>query len=172
MYDQNCEAWWAQSDFLPLDTVVNYWCSNNPNCREPKTHALLAALDRGNVKYQRSDGQTFEDPIYELYQRNLILVERESFITWSRSVSSEMEQQNLQNNLGVTPRSETTYLNIIGALLNLMLTQSPGGQRYSAFNNQAAIIDMLLSHHSGKPGISQRTLEAKFAEAKRQLTSY
>jgi len=68
-------------------------------------------------------------------------------------------------------RAESTYLNIIGAMLDLMLSKSPGGQPYSTFVSQAAIISALLAHHEGKSGISARTLEEKFAAAKRSLTT-
>ena len=68
-------------------------------------------------------------------------------------------------------RAETTYLNIIGAMLALMLGKSPAGKPQSVFDNQAAIITALLGHHEGKPGISARTLEDKFAAAKRTLTA-
>lgn len=67
-------------------------------------------------------------------------------------------------------RAETTYLNIIGGLLALMLGKSPAGNPQSVFDNQAAIISALLAHHADKPGIAQRTLEEKFAAAKRSLT--
>jgi len=66
-------------------------------------------------------------------------------------------------------RSEGTYLNIIGGLLGLMLGRSPSGKAQSVFESQAMIISALLAHHDGKPGISSRTLEEKFAEAKRSL---
>ncbi len=68
-------------------------------------------------------------------------------------------------------RAETTYLNIIGGLVALMLGKSPAGKAQSVFDNQAAIIAALLGHHDGKPGISARTLEEKFAAAKRSLTA-
>ena len=68
-------------------------------------------------------------------------------------------------------RAETTYLNIIGAMLGLMLGKSPAGKPQSVFDSQAAIIAALLGHHEGKPGISARTLEDKFAAAKRSLAS-
>lgn len=68
-------------------------------------------------------------------------------------------------------RAETTYLNIIGALLALMLGKSPAGKPQSLFENQGAIISAMLAHHEGKPGISPRTLEDKFAAAKRSLTA-
>ncbi|MHB8744562.1 MAG: cell division protein ZapB [Sulfuricaulis sp.] len=68
-------------------------------------------------------------------------------------------------------RAETTYLNIIGALLGLLLGKSPSGNPYSSFTSQAAIISALLAHHDDKPGISARTLEDKLAAAKRSLES-
>lgn len=68
-------------------------------------------------------------------------------------------------------RAETTYLNIIGGLLGLLLGQSPNGKPYSSFASQAAVISTLLAHHDGKPGISARTLEDKLAAAKRSLGS-
>lgn len=69
------------------------------------------------------------------------------------------------------PRAETTYLNIIGGLLTLLLGQSPGGVRYSSFNTLESVISALIAHHNGRPGITERTLWAKFAEAKRQLST-
>ncbi|MDR6610534.1 hypothetical protein [Pseudomonas synxantha] len=69
-------------------------------------------------------------------------------------------------------RAESTYLNIIGGLLTLLLGQSPGGVRYSSFKNLESVISALIAHHSGRPGITERTLWAKFAEAKRQLSAY
>lgn len=68
-------------------------------------------------------------------------------------------------------RAETTYLNIIGALLALMLGKTPAGKPQSLFENQSAIISALLGHYPGKPGISPRTLEEKFAAAKRSLNA-
>ncbi|MDX9717799.1 MAG: ATP-binding protein [Thauera sp.] len=67
------------------------------------------------------------------------------------------------------PRSETTYLNIVGGLLTLLLGKSPTGTPYSSFETMEAVISALIAHHEGRPGISERTLWAKFAAAKRQL---
>ncbi|MGT2476523.1 hypothetical protein [Paraburkholderia terrae] len=67
-------------------------------------------------------------------------------------------------------REETTYLNIIGGLLHLLLGKSPGsGKKYSSFASQDAVISGLLAHFDGASGISKRTLESKFAEAKRSI---
>lgn len=68
-------------------------------------------------------------------------------------------------------RAETTYLNIVGGLLHLLLGKTPAGVAQSVFASQAAVISAMLAHHGGKPGISARTLEDKLAAAKRSLES-
>lgn len=69
------------------------------------------------------------------------------------------------------PRTETTHLHIIGAMLSVMLGDSPAGKPYSAFKSQEAIIDALIAHHPSTAGITARTLQTKFAEANRRLTN-
>lgn len=69
----------------------------------------------------------------------------------------------------VDQRSETTYLNIIGGLLSLMLGSSPAGVKQSVFANQGAIISAMLAHFEGMSGISVRTLEGKFSEANKSF---
>src|SRR3546814_183623 len=64
------------------------------------------------------------------------------------------------NTLG--PRSESTYLNIVGGLLTLLLGKSPSGMPYSSFLTQEAIISAMVAHHGNAMGITERTLQAKF----------
>ena len=66
-------------------------------------------------------------------------------------------------------RSETTYLNIIGGLLTLLLGKSPSGAAYSSFRSMDAVVSALLAHHEGRPGLSERTLWSKLAQARRHL---
>lgn len=68
-----------------------------------------------------------------------------------------------------SPRSESTYLNIVAGLLSLLLGHSPSGRPYSNFNTQEAVISAMIAHHSDRLGISQSTLENKFAQAKRHV---
>jgi hypothetical protein len=68
-------------------------------------------------------------------------------------------------------RSESTYLNIIGALLSLLLGETPAGKRYSVFKTQESIADALIAHHPSLMGINERTLQAKFAEANRRMAN-
>jgi hypothetical protein len=66
-------------------------------------------------------------------------------------------------------RAETTYQNIVGALLGLLLGQSPSGKPNSVFKSQSAVIDAIEAHYPEKGGLKKRTLEEKFAEARRSI---
>jgi hypothetical protein len=74
------------------------------------------------------------------------------------------------NDSAMSARAETTYLHIIGALLDVMLGHTPSGQAYSRFKTQESIVSAMLAHHGQRLGISERTLHAKFAAARRQLS--
>lgn len=69
----------------------------------------------------------------------------------------------------LSERSETTYQNIIGVLLNLFLDHSPAGNPLSVFKNQTSIVDAIIARHTDVPGLSKRTLDQKFAAANRSL---
>ncbi|MBG5756158.1 hypothetical protein I5E65_24570 [Pseudomonas aeruginosa] len=73
------------------------------------------------------------------------------------------------NQCPISDRAETTYLNIIGGMLELMLGQSPSGTPYSSFRTQEAIVSAMVANHGGAMGITERTLNGKFASAKRNL---
>ena len=60
-------------------------------------------------------------------------------------------------------RQETTYLNIIAALLVFIKEPRPGR------NSEAQIITELVENYREKKGISLRTLQEKFADAKRSF---
>jgi hypothetical protein len=66
-------------------------------------------------------------------------------------------------------RSEITYQNIIGVLVDLFLGHSPAGKPLSVFKNQAAIVDAIIARYGDVPGLSKRTLDEKFAAANRNL---
>jgi len=66
-------------------------------------------------------------------------------------------------------RSELTYQNIIGVLVDLLLGHSPAGKPLSVFKNQAAIVDAIIARHKDVPGLSKRTLDEKFSAANRSL---
>jgi hypothetical protein len=85
-------------------------------------------------------------------------------------LESENIHHLLKANRNVSDRSETAYLHIIGAMVSLFLDHSPSGKPHSVFRSQAAIVDALTAHFNNLSGISKRTLDEKFAAAKRSLS--
>lgn len=70
----------------------------------------------------------------------------------------------------LSDQSKTGYLAVIGALVETMLSSSDGGRRHSIFNSQSAIVDSIIAHYSGVPGLSKRSLDEKFAAGRRSLS--
>ena len=66
------------------------------------------------------------------------------------------------------PRSEATYQRIIGGLIQL-LTGETSGKANSIFRNQEAVVQALVFNYGDRDGISERTLDEKFAKAKARL---
>jgi hypothetical protein len=108
--------------------------------------ALRARLEKAAEEYRKLRAE-----------RDALIVERDALTE---------QTKDLQN---PGPRAGTTYMNIIGALLAVMLGKSPAGKANSVFTSQSAVIDQVLAHYENKPGISRRNLEDKFSESKKSL---
>jgi hypothetical protein len=114
---------------------------------------------------QDKDGpKDYPSKALSLPKDGALVVETEALIDFANLINGAV-------NAPPTQKEKTTYLNIIGGLLDLMLGETPSGKKQSVFNNNTAIIDGLLARHNGRRGISKRTLEEKFAEAKRSLNA-
>ncbi|QDH68620.1 protein kinase [Pseudomonas azotoformans] len=70
----------------------------------------------------------------------------------------------------ISGQSKAGYLNVIGALVNTLLGSSESGRRHSIFDSQASIVDSITAHYSEVPGLSKRSLDEKFAAARRSLS--
>jgi hypothetical protein len=66
-------------------------------------------------------------------------------------------------------RSETTYQNIIAALLDCIAGNLPGVVKHPSFDSEAKLIDSIDQHFRGYAGLSKSNLSRKFPEAKRNL---
>ena len=129
---------------------------------ERSTHAAINADTFRALQADRDALKNRVEKAIEVYQT--LKQDRDAIADERDSLRATVEKMNAPGE-----RSETTYQNIIGGLLGLMLGKTPAGNSQSSFGNQAAIISALLAHHEGKPGISARTLEEKFAASKRSL---
>lgn len=162
---QSCNAYWAEAEYLPISAIVDYWCENDPECHKAKFFALVAACERGEIDYVRADGKNFQDPVLDLANRDILLIHRESFEVWIK----KFPEKRVGDILPMRQPTETVYLNIIGALIEVMLTKTSSGKPISLFDSQASVIESLMAFFPGTPGIAKRTLEEKFAEGKRSL---
>lgn len=98
----------------------------------------------------------------------LIGTERRNTLVRAPSEIEANDRHSMEAN-ELSLRAETTYLNIIGAMLELTLGRTLQGQPTSVYRTQEALIAALVESNGAKLGIAQRTLERKFAEAKRRL---
>jgi hypothetical protein len=87
--NNTCDPIWEHADWLPPEYILDRWCQQDARCRYAKQQALLSACERGEVYYRRSDGKTFDDPIHELSARGILLIDRDSFITWVTAIEGQ-----------------------------------------------------------------------------------
>jgi len=86
----------------------------------------------------------------------------------------KQEDQPTSRQLG--DRAETTYLNIVAALLEVISEGIPNPEKRDGkfgpiygFNSEAKLITAIAEHFMGYDGLSQSNLQRKFPEAKRSL---
>ncbi len=68
-------------------------------------------------------------------------------------------------------RAESTYQNIIAALLDCIAGNLPEVEKHSSFASEAKLIEAIDEHYRGYGGLSKSNLSRKFPEAKRALQS-
>jgi hypothetical protein len=68
-------------------------------------------------------------------------------------------------------RAESTYQNIIAALLDCIAGNLPGIEKHPSFPSEAKLIEAIDDHFRGYKGLSKSNLSRKFPEAKKALLS-
>lgn len=68
-------------------------------------------------------------------------------------------------------RAESTYQNIIAALLDCIAGNLPNIKKHPSFPNEAKLIEAIEDHFRGYGGLSKSNFSRKFPEAKRSLQS-
>lgn len=120
----------------------------------------LPKRDQGD---SRSDWERREDlvwfPVGTLPPGDAVLVVRvESLAKLLASLSDEVTKEK-----PLTVRERDNLLTVVGVLVELIQSAKAGR------DSEAAVIEEMVENYGEKPGISKRTLEQKFAEAKRVL---
>lgn len=115
-----------------------------------------------------------------------IMVMVADFVAWATALPTHWElpeemkrmgpypeaEEGLQDGGGdkpLTPRAETTYLNIIAALLDCIAGNLPNVQKHPSFASEAKLIKVIDEQFRGYSGLSQSNLSRKFPEAKRSM---
>ena len=129
---------------------------------ERNTHAAISADSFRALQADRDALKARVEKAAEEYRK--LRSERDALVAERDALAEQ-----IKNPQDPGPRAQTTYLNIIGAMVAVVLGKSPAGKPNSVFNSQSAMIDQVLAHYNGKPGISRRSLEEKFAEGKKSL---
>ncbi len=65
--------------------------------------------------------------------------------------------------------AKTTYLNIIGILLEVIDGEFPDVEKHPGITNEVELIEIISTCFGNSHGLSERTLQRKFPEAKRSL---
>lgn len=66
-------------------------------------------------------------------------------------------------------RAESTYQNIIAALLDVIAGKLPNVEAHPSFSSEAKLIETIDQQYRGYSGLSKSNLQRKFPEAKRSL---
>ena len=73
------------------------------------------------------------------------------------------------NNMGLHPRTETTYQNIVASLLDFIEGKIPGIEKHPSYVSDNKLIDAISTYYIGIAGLSQSTLAHKIPECRRAL---
>lgn len=129
-----------------------------------KRHGVNPLVDESNTDFVSYLLDGFS-PAQSLPDDSILVVRTKVLSDWLRSLSGEYELQKST----LQKKVETTYKNIIGGLVTLMLKKRKDGTPYSVYSSQSAIIDGLETNFPTAQGLSKRNLEIKFKEGKDSL---
>jgi hypothetical protein len=80
-----------------------------------------------------------------------------------------LNQTDASKSASLDSRSETTYLNIIGAMLETLVSKD---SENAQFSSESELKEFLSEKYEGFYGLSENNLGRKFAEAKKMIKSY
>ena len=146
---------------VQLEMLEKHIAENMIGMEEQKS---LLALHQEKRKKSQEEWKTLLRvegfvPAHSLPKDSVLVVRTQSLTIFEQSLSANVPLSEKP----VSPREHTTYLNIIGALLELIQTPRPGR------DVQTGVISEMLENYGDKYGISRSGLELKFAAANRSI---
>lgn len=88
-------------------------------------------------------------------------------IEWSNRKNVVKKGKN--KNIEPHPRSETTYQNMVAALMAFIEGKIPGIEKHTSYSNDNKLIDAISKYYSGIAGLTPSTLSHKIPECRRSL---
>lgn len=158
MFSFENEKYWEHVRWIPINILVDQWCRVDSVYKEAKIMAILSACERGELKYCRPADQRCKEPINELYDRNVLLIEKSSFLTWVVQFDDASSAEDR-----ITAREKNNLYAIIGGLLFLLLSDK------KTRRNQSRIINELTDVFGNVEPFSKSGLEKKMPEIKDAL---
>ena len=164
--DEDGEIYQIQ-DSLAKVHIINL-NQNRLNIEEEKADELLSQHKKDREEYvnERKEKNPADDYYYPaagLPQGSVLVVRTNALM----ELQERLLQEESEKRKPLDIREERTYLNIIGALLEVITGKSPGLQKHPDFISQAKLIEHFCDFEM--PGLSKSTLESKFAAAKRSI---
>jgi len=163
--DENGEIYQLQDSLAQMHITNSI--QNQVNIEEEKPEELLSQHKKDREEYvnERKEKNTADVyyPAAGLPQGSVLVVRTKALM----ELQERLSQEELKKRKPLDIREERTYLNIIGALLEVITGKSIGMQKHPDFISEAKLIQHFCDFEM--PGLSKSTLESKFAAAKRSI---
>ena len=170
-YPRILDGYLSRDELTIHRSDLKHWMSKNYPDQKPAflfdeiertTHAAINAdtfralqADRDALKIKLN---TLETKYHATEEENKVLRKKVDDLT-----------TNLKGMGAPHDRSEKSYQNIIVALLDYIQGNVPGIGKHPDFKSEAQLIEIVSEKYSGYGGLAKRTLEEKFAAAKKNF---
>ncbi|MFC1814395.1 hypothetical protein ACFL0M_00325 [Thermodesulfobacteriota bacterium] len=147
-----------------LEKIEERIASNNIG--EEQAKKLLDQHKKDREEYlnarEKKDNSADYYPAGGLPRDSVIVVRTQALI----DLQDRLSQDSSRKNVPLDSRSETTYLNIIGAMLETFVHRSHGE---IDFPSEAKLREFFSQKYAGFKGLTERTLAEKFSAAKKAI---
>ncbi len=130
-------------------------------------------------RYKIPDGK--EKKLKPSYHPSGVFPDKAELIVQRKDIESFenlLAEPSIVDSPNLSARAETSFLNMIGALLDVITTGIPSSEPTSSrigpaenFKTESRLISAIAHHYEGINGLSKRNLEKKFPAAKRSVNS-
>ena len=145
--------------------IARYYPDDKPSFLFGSANAHSHCISLGAYLAQSAELQAQQRELEKLRQELITLSsDLEALLSERQAQSNQLDGYDVPSEL-----SNMVFHMIIGSLLEVTLGKSRDGQVQSIYKNQAAIVQAIITRCPTIPGLSKRTLDRKFAEARRNL---